>query len=422
MAKHHSPHALAFIFVTVLIDTIGFGIIMPVTPQLIMDLTGQGIGEASLDGGWLAFAYAIAQFLCGPVIGNLSDHFGRRPVLLLSLLAFGCDYALMGFAPTLNWLFLGRVVAGIAGAAHTTANAYVADISSPEKRAQNFGMIGAAFGVGFILGPAIGGLLGGMGARAPFFAAAALAFVNLLYGFFVLPESLPADARRPFSWKRANTIGTVLQMRRYPVVFALAGALFLWQLAHQSLPNTWAYYTKFKFGWSEGEIGMSLAFAGVTMAIVQGGLTRVIIPRIGEHLAVLIGFTDGALGFLGYAFADRGWMLFVCLAGAALTGLAYPSLNAIMSKQIPRSSQGELQGAVASMYSLTAIIGPLLMTQLFGYFSTGRSGIVFPGAAFLCAALLTCGSIVLFLRATRLERESAAEPEGLEPIPEVSVE
>src|SRR4029079_17596037 len=207
MAKQHSPHALAFIFVTVLIDTIGFGIILPVTPQLIMDLTGQGIGEASMAGGWLAFSNATALCLCGPIIGNLSDHFGRRPVLLFSLLAFGCDYALMGVAPTLSWLFLGRILAGIAGAAHTTANAYVADISSPDKRAQNFGMIGAAFGVGFILGPALGGLLGSFGPRAPFFLAAALALVNLAYGFFVLPESLSVEHRRPFSWKRANTIG-----------------------------------------------------------------------------------------------------------------------------------------------------------------------------------------------------------------------
>jgi MFS transporter, DHA1 family, tetracycline resistance protein len=309
----------------------------------------------------------------------------------------------------LSWLFLGRTVAGIAGAAHTTANAYVADISLPEKRAQNFGMIGAAFGVGFILGPALGGLLGGLGPRAPFFAGAILALVNLVYGYFVLPESLPPERRRPFSWKRANTIGTVLQMRRYPVVFALAGSLFLWQLAHQVLPNTWAYYTKLKFDWTEGEIGLSLAFAGLTMAVVQGGLTRVVVPRTGEHLAVLIGLTDGALGFLGYALADRSWMMFAFLAFSAFTGLAYPSMNAIMSKQIPPSSQGELQGAIASLYSLTAIIGPLLMTQLFGYFSTGRAAVYFPGAAFVFASMLTAGSIALFLRATRGEAAAVRE-------------
>ena len=409
MPKQAGPHALVFIFVTVLIDTIGFGIILPVTPQLIMDLTGQGIGEASMAGGWLAFSYAIAQFLFGPVIGNLSDHFGRRPVLLFSLLAFGCDYALMGVAPTLSWLFLGRILAGIAGAAHTTANAYVADISSPEKRAQNFGMIGAAFGVGFILGPALGGLLGSFGPRAPFFAAAALAIVNLAYGYFVLPESLPVEHRRPFSWKRANTIGTLLQMRRYPVVWGMAGAMFIWQLAHQVLPNTWAYYTKLKFGWSEGEIGLSLAFAGLTMVVVQGGLTRVIVPRIGEPMAVFVGLTVGALSFLGYALADSTWLIYACLTFASFTGLAYPSMNALMSRQIPSSAQGELQGGVASLYSLTAIIGPLMMTQLFGYFTTTRAPVYFPGAAFAFAALLTVASIALFARATRAAKPASED-------------
>jgi DHA1 family tetracycline resistance protein-like MFS transporter len=416
MPKQASPHALVFIFVTVLIDTIGFGIILPVTPQLIMDLTGQGIGEASMAGGWLAFSYAIAQFLCGPVIGNLSDHFGRRPVLLFSLLAFACDYTLMGFAPTLSWLFLGRILAGIAGAAHTTANAYVADISLPDKRAQNFGMIGAAFGVGFILGPALGGLLGRFGPRAPFFAAAALAMINLAYGYFVLPESLPVEHRRPFSWKRANTIGTVLHMRRYPVVWGMAGALFVWQFAHQVLPNTWAYYTKLKFGWSEGEIGLSLAFAGVTMAVVQGGLTRIIVPRIGEQMAVFLGLTVGCLGFLGYALADRTWLMYACIAFSGFTGLAYPSMSAIMSRQIPSSAQGELQGGVASLYSLTAIVGPLMMTQLFGYFTTPRAPVYFPGAAFAFASMLTVTNIALFARATRglkpASLDLAVEPGG----------
>jgi DHA1 family tetracycline resistance protein-like MFS transporter len=417
MPKQAGPHALVFIFVTVLIDTIGFGIILPVTPQVIMDLTGQGIGEASMAGGWLAFSYAIAQFLCGPVIGNLSDHFGRRPVLLFSLLAFGCDYALMGVAPTLSWLFLGRVLAGIAGAAHTTANAYVADISSPDKRAQNFGMIGAAFGVGFILGPALGGLLGSFGPRAPFFAAAALAIVNLAYGYFVLPESLPVEHRRPFSWKRANTIGTLLQMRRYPVVWGMAGAMFIWQLAHQVLPNTWAYYTKLKFGWSEGEIGLSLAFAGLTMVVVQGGLTGIIVPRIGEQMAVFVGLTVGALSFLGYALADRTWLLYACLSFASFTGLAYPSMNALMSRQIPSSAQGELQGGVASLYSLTAIIGPLLMTQLFGYFTTARAPVYFPGAAFAFASLLTVVSIALFARATRAAKPASGDIPAGEEVP-----
>jgi DHA1 family tetracycline resistance protein-like MFS transporter len=255
----------------------------------------------------------------------------------------------------------------------------------------------------------VGGLLGGWGPRAPFFAAAGLALVNLVYGFFVFPETLPAHSRRPFAWRRANTLGTLVQMRRYPVVLAMAGALFLWQLAHHVLPATWAYYTKLKFGWSEGAIGMSLAFAGATMAVVQGGLTRVIIPRLGEHRAAITGITVGALTYLGYAFAAQGWMMYGVMTIGSLMGLAYPSMNAIMSKQIPASSQGELQGGVASLYSLTAIIGPVISTQLFGYFTSPETPIYFPGAAFFFSVLLTTASAIMFLRAMRATAHEAAE-------------
>jgi MFS transporter, DHA1 family, tetracycline resistance protein len=401
MPQQKTSHALAFIFVTVLIDTIGFGIVLPVLPDLIMELTDVSVSQASLYGGWLAFAYAITQFLFGPIIGNLSDRFGRRPVLLFSLLAFGVDYALMGLAPTIGWLFLGRALAGIAGAAHTTANAYIADVSPPEKRAQNFGLMGAAFGLGFILGPALGGILGDFGPRAPFFAAAALAIVNMIYGVLVLPESLAPEARRPFHWHRANTVGTILQLRKYPLVLAMATAMFFWMLAHQVLPNIWAFYTKEKFGWSSIEVGFSLAFAGVLMAAVQAGLTRVLVPRIGERLAVVVGLSAGGLGYVGYAFATHGWMMYVVMVVGMLAGLAFPSLNALMSREIPKNAQGELQGAVASTFSLTAIIGPVVMTQLFGYFSSSAAPIYFPGAAFIFATALVLVSLVLFLRATR---------------------
>jgi DHA1 family tetracycline resistance protein-like MFS transporter len=384
-----------------------------VLPDLIMELTDVSVSQASIYGGWLAFAYAIMQFLCGPIVGNLSDRFGRRPVLLFSLLAFGVDYALMGFAPSIGWLFLGRALAGVAGAAHTTANAYIADVSPPEKRAQNFGLMGAAFGVGFILGPALGGLLGDFGPRAPFFAAALLALVNLAYGTFVLPESLPREARRPFHWHRANTLGTLIQLRQYPVVMALAAVMFAWTLGHQVLPSTWAFYTKEKFAWSATEVGLSLAFAGVLMASVQAGLTRVLVPRLGERMAVIVGLTSGLLGYLGYAFASRGWMMYAVMMVGMLQGLAFPSLNALMSQQIPRNAQGELQGAVASIFSLTTIIGPVMMTQLFGYFSSARAPVYFPGAAFLFADVLVVVSFVLFVRATRHMQPPAEAP--LEP-------
>ncbi len=401
-----SRHALSFIFITVLIDTIGFGIVIPVLPQLIVELTGQPVNEAARIGGWLAFAYAITQFGFGPVIGNLSDRFGRRPVLLASLLAFAIDYMLMGVAPTLALLFAGRVIAGIAGGSYTTAYAYIADISPPEKRAQNFGMVGLAFGLGFILGPALGGLIGEhFGTRAPFFVAGGLALLNAAYGYFILPESLPRERRRAFDIRRANPVGALLQLRRYqPVVLSLAMALFIWQLGHQALQATWAFYTIYRFEWTPGMVGASLAVVGLTAAIVQGGLVRVIIPRIGERRAVRLGMASGLAGFLVYAFAAQGWMMFAGIVVAAFSGLAYPSMNALMSQQVQPDAQGELQGAVASLLSLATIIGPPLMTQLFGYFTGPTAPFQLPGAAFLMAAALTIGSLLLFQRVGAGER------------------
>jgi len=393
--------AVLFIFITVLIDSIGLGLILPVLPDLIRDLTGEGLSRASIYGGWLWFAYAVMQFFCAPVLGNLSDHFGRRPVILFSLFALGIDYLIMGLAPSLAWLFVGRTIAGMAGASYTPAYAYLADVSPPERRAQNFGLIGAAFGSGFILGPAAGGLLGALGPRAPFFVAAGLALLNLTFGFFVLPESLAPGSRRPFDLKRANPLGTLLQVRRYPEVIGLMAALFLWQLGHQSLPSTWAYYTMLKFHWSEAEVGASLAFVGILMALSTAGLTRVLVPRIGERNAALAGLLSGATAYLGYALATRGWMMYAAMLTWLLAGLVHPSVIAIMSKQIPADAQGELQGGVASLYSISSIAGPPLMTQLFGHFSADDAPVRFPGAAFACAALLAVGAALLFLRAIR---------------------
>ena len=386
MGRGPSKHALAFIFLTVLIDTIGFGIVMPVMPQLIVELTGQPLAQATFIGGWLLTSYAVMQFICGPIMGNLSDRFGRRPVLLASLAAFAIDYALMGFAPTLAWLFLGRVLAGVAGAVYSPAWAYVADVSPPEKRAQSFGVMGAAFGVGFIVGPALGGLLGEFGPRAPFFAAAALGALNFVYGLFVLPESLPADKRRTFEWKRANPLGTLMSLRRYPAVMAIAGAVFLWQLAHQVYPSSWSFFAEIRFDWSPGEIGASLAFVGLLMAFTQAVLTGRIVKHLGEQRAVVIGLASGAASMLLLAFSDVGWFAYVAMTAGLLQFIAYPSMNAIMSKQVPPDSQGELQGGVSSLMSLTTIIGPLLMTQILGRFSGAGAPIYFPGAAFLLAA------------------------------------
>lgn len=395
-----SRHALTFIFITVLIDTIGFGIVIPVLPQLIVELTGRPVNEAARIGGWLAFAYAITQFGFGPVMGNLSDRFGRRPVLLASLLAFAVDYLLMGLAPTLTLLFVGRVIAGVTGASYSTAYAYIADISPPEKRAQNFGLTGMAFGLGFIVGPAIGGLVGEhFGTRAPFFVAAGLALLNAAYGWFILPESLPPERRRRFDIRRANPIGTLIQLRRYqPVVLSLAMALFTWQLGHQVLQGSWSFYTIYRFDWTPAMVGLSLAAVGLTAAIVQGGLVRIIIPKIGERRAVMLGMCSGLAGYLVYAFAGQGWMMYAGIAVAAFSGLAYPSMNALMSQQVDPNAQGELQGAVSSLLSLATIIGPPMMTQLFAYFSGPGAPVHLPGAAFLMAAALTVASLLLFRR------------------------
>ncbi|MBI2993805.1 MAG: TCR/Tet family MFS transporter [Gammaproteobacteria bacterium] len=400
--------AIVVVLLTVFIDTTGFGITLPVMPELLRDLTGKGLAQAAIVNGWLTFAFALTSFFCAPLLGNLSDRFGRRPVLLFSLLAFGLDYLVMGFAPTLGWLFAGRIVAGVAGASYTPAYAYIADISPPEKRAQNFGLVGAAFGLGFIAGPAIGGLLGELGPRAPFIIAGVLALCNFLFGYFALPETLAVEARRPFDWSRANPLGTLQQMRHFPFVLRLLLITFLWQLAMEVLPTTWAFYTMLKFDWSEVAVGYSLAFVGVIMAITQGGLTRVLIPRLGgERNSALLGLFVGVLSFLGYAFSSTGWMIYACMLTYFIVGLTYPSLNALMSRRIPASAQGELQGGVASLYSLSIIIGPPLFSSTLGYFSGGPAPIYFPGAAFVVAALLAaCG--VALLAAARETPASAS--------------
>ncbi|MBV9697409.1 MAG: TCR/Tet family MFS transporter [Gammaproteobacteria bacterium] len=401
--------ALAFIFVTVLVDAIGFGIILPVLPRLIMGLTGVGIDRAAAYGGWLAFVYALMQFFCAPVLGNLSDHFGRRPVLLFALGALGVDYLVMGAAPNISWLFIGRMISGVAGASFTPAYAYVADLSEPSRRAQSFGLMGAAFGLGFILGPAIGGLLGNLGERAPFFCAGALALANTAFGYFALPESLPRERRRPFHWARANPVGTLRQVRRYPAVAWMLAAIFVWQLGHQVLPSTWAFYTISKFHWHSAQIGYSLAWVGAVMAIAQGLLTRKLIPWLGgERRAALAGMASAVLAYLGYALVPQGWMMYGVSLLTFVFALVYPSMNGLASQATPADAQGELQGAVASLYSLSPIIGPPLMTQVFGYFSSARAPLYLPGAAFLTAAALTVLCAVLFIHAQRLGALAAA--------------
>jgi DHA1 family tetracycline resistance protein-like MFS transporter len=406
-APKKQRHALAFIAVTLLLDTIGFGLIMPVMPRLLVEISGEGLSRAAVYGGWLGFVYAAMQFLFAPVLGNLSDRFGRRRVLLFAIGALGIDYVVMGFAPTLAWLFVGRAIAGAAGASFTPAYAYVADISPPEKRAQNFGIVSAAFGIGFIIGPAIGGLLGSLGSRAPFFAAATLSFINLCYGFFVLPESLPPERRRAFEWRRANPVGTLIQMQKHPVVLGLLAALFLWGLGNQVMPTTWAFYTKFRFGWSEATIGASFAAVGLVMFSSQAIVMRFLVPRLGERRAAIIGIASGMAGYAGFGLATAGWMMFAWLASWFFAAIVMPTTVALMSHRISPDAQGELQGAVASLFSLSAIIGPPIMSHLFARFTSPESSVQIPGAAFLAAAVLALGSLVMFWLSTR---EAATEP------------
>lgn len=397
-----SKHSLVFVFTTVLIDMIGFGIIMPVMPVLMMEITGEALSGAADWVGWLMFVYALLQFVFAPILGNLSDRYGRRPVLLLSLFTYAINYLIMGFATTLWLLFVGRVLTGMSGATYSVANAVIADSSPPEKRAQNFGLLGMALGLGFIFGPVLGGMLGEIGPRAPFFAAAGLATLNVIYGYFVLPETLPEAHRRDFDIKRANPIGALLRIRQYPLFMGLALTILLYQIGHHAYPATWAFYTMEKFSWSEAQVGYSLGFVGLLMAIVQGGLIRWVIPRIGSVRAALLGFVAAAFAYLGIATADTGFALYLWCIPSALAGLVMPAIQGLMSNEVPQNEQGELQGMIASLASIGAIIGPLLMTQLFGHYSGANAAWYFPGAPFVAAGGLTLLAIVAFLRGVRV--------------------
>jgi DHA1 family tetracycline resistance protein-like MFS transporter len=387
--------AMGFIFITLLIDVTGLGLIIPVFPKLIQQLIHGSLSEASEWGGWLTFVYAIMQFVFAPVLGNLSDKYGRRPVLLFSLFGFGIDYIFLALAPTIGWLFVGRVIAGITGASITTASAYIADVSTNENRAQNFGMIGAAFGLGFIIGPVIGGLLGQYGARIPFIAAAGLALLNTLYGYFVLPESLSKENRRPFSWKRANPLSSLLRLKRYPSIGGLIGSLVLVYIAAHSVQSTWTFVNIEKLHWTEAIIGYSLGIIGLLVAIVQGGLIRIVNPKLGNERSVYIGLALYALGLLLFAFASQTWMMFVFLIPYCLGGIAGPALQSIISGQVPPNEQGELQGALTSLMSGTSIVGPVIMTHLFAYFTKENAPAYFPGAPFLMGAILMLASAII---------------------------
>ena len=392
--------ALTFLFVTVLIDAIGFGIVIPVFPGLIVQWTGRSLAGAAEIAGWISFLYASVQFLCGPVIGGLSDRFGRRPVLLASLLAFGTDYLIMAFAPSLWWLVATRIIAGITGATFPTAYAYIADVSTPERRSANFGVIGMAFGFGFIIGPALGGIVAQFGDRVPFLLAAGLAFANAAYGWLVLPESLSPDKRRAFDWRRANPVGALGRLRvAHPRTLLLAVTVFIWSMSYQSLYSVWSYFGIERFDWTPAQVGWSLAAVGLSGAIVQGVLSRKLIPRFGQRNIIIAGAVSAMVGYSIYAFAGQGWMMYVGIAVSALQGLVFPCLQGMMSADVSPSEQGELQGTVSSVQALSSIMGPPLMTGVFAHFSGPSAPVYFPGAPFLLSVGFAVLALAIFFQA-----------------------
>lgn len=395
-AQLNTKSAMLFIFGTVCIDAIGLGIIIPVLPDLLKEVAQVDIGEAARWGGILTASYAVMQFLVGPLLGSLSDRFGRRPVLLAGLLALCIDYLIMGFASSIYLLLLGRLLAGVAGSTYVTANAYIADISSPAERAANFGMIGAGFGVGFILGPVIGGLLGEYGTRMPFFAAAALALINFFYGYFVLPESLPAGKRRQFSWLKSNPLAGLLLVKRFPTLGWIFLALLLFDIAHFVYPAVWSFWGQAAFGWSSFDIGWSLAMVGVGFAVVQGWLIRKVMPRFGETRIALFSFAATLISLMAYGFIREPLWVYLVLPIVALGVMVTPAISGILSNSVAEDEQGMLQGIISGFAAIASIVSPLLMTNLFSIFTSQQRSWQLPGAPFLMAALLCLAAMASF--------------------------
>ena len=377
-----------FVLGTAFLDAAGFGMVLPVLPALIASLTGQGMGAAAVEGGRLTFVYAAMLFLFSPLIGGLSDRFGRRPLLILAVGSFALDNLICALAPSLAWLYLGRLLSGISGSTGPTIGAYIADTSAPDDRARRFGQVGMAFGAGFVLGPALGGLVGELSPRAPFLIAALLALVNALIGWAFLKESLPAERRRPLVLARANPFGALRLVTGATGIALPILVLVLMQVAHDSLPAVWTFSLKERFGWGEREIGLTLTLVGVVMTVVTGSVVGPSVKRFGEYGAAAVGLAVAGVGFLGFAFATSGMMITPFIAGFAFIGLVGPSLSALMSRRVAADRQGELQGAIAAVKGLTMALAPIPMTELFGYFTSDAAPVRFAGAPFLLSAAL----------------------------------
>jgi MFS transporter, DHA1 family, tetracycline resistance protein len=386
--------AIGFVFVTLLLDIIGIGLVAPIVPKLIEKFLGGDAVQAAQYGGWITAIYAVMQFIFAPILGNLSDRWGRRPIILVSLFGSACDYLLLAFAPSLAWLFLGRVVAGVTGANISAVSAYIADVSPPEKRAQNFGLIGVAFGLGFIIGPALGGILGSVDLRLPFLVVAGITAINWLYGFFVLPESLNPENRREFSWSRANPVASLGLLARSPLVAGLAVTIVFTSLAQNGLQTVWVYYTGLRYGWDTLAVGLSLAAVGLAAAVVQGGLLSLILARIGERRSVIYGLLVAAACSLLYGLAPQGWMIYAILLVGGLGGIAGPAAQGLISQNVSDREQGAVQGALTGVQTLTGVAGPVIATTLFNAFAP--RGV--PGASFFAGAVLIGIGLVVALR------------------------
>ncbi|WP_431319906.1 TCR/Tet family MFS transporter [Rhizobium sp. YTU87027] len=392
---------LFLVFMILFLDVIGIAIIMPVLPAYLEQLTGGSVSEAALEGGWLLVVYAVMQFLFAPFLGNLSDRFGRRPILLLSVLTFAIDNFICAVATSFWMLFIGRALAGFSGGSFATCSAYIADISNDDNRAKNFGLIGIAFGVGFTIGPVIGGFLGEFGPRVPFLGAAALSFVNFVAAYFMLPETLEAKHRRTFEWKRANPLGTLKQMRNYAGIGPICAVMFLFWLAHAVYPAVWSFVSTYRYGWSEGQIGLSLGIYGIGAAFVMGVVLPKIVPVLGEWKTAVLGLSFSVVGLTGYAFAWEGWMVYAVIVLTVMENVADPPLRSIAAGKVPPSAQGELQGALTSLSSITTIVGPLIFTQMFGYFTGPEAPVRFAGAPYLLAAIIILIAAIVFLAKVR---------------------
>jgi len=386
--------AFLFIFITVALDMLALGVMIPVLPKLIIEFKHGDVAQAAGAAGLFGFSWAAMQFVFSPLLGAVSDRRGRRPVILLSNLGLGLDYLLMALAPSLTWLFVGRLISGITSASYSTAGAYIADVTPEEERAAKFGMLGAAFGLGFVVGPALGGLLGGISLRLPFYAAAGLSLANALYGFFILPESLPPEKRAPFAWSKANPLGSFSLLRSHPRLLGLAVVAFLYHVAHDSLPSVFVLYADYRYHWGERMVGFCLAAVGIASTIVAALLVGPLVKRLGERRALLIGLSFGAVGFGVYGWAPTGGWFLTGIPLLAIWGLAGPSLQALMSRRVEQSAQGRLQGALASMAGITGMIGPLLFTQIFAFGISSKT-LYLPGAPFWASSLLLGGSLLV---------------------------